>query len=96
VTAATERLGVSRLSLSKALNENGGKRVSQQTGGTKRAQRKSDENAGIGQAFDNQEFIGADSQNRTVDPIITKAQTFPDLPIIINHLTKILHRAIRV
>jgi hypothetical protein len=28
-------------------------------------------NTGIGQALDNSGIIGADSQNRTVDPIIT-------------------------
>ncbi len=50
---------------------NGGKRVLDPAGGTKRAHRKSDENAGIGQALDNSGDIGADSQNRTVDPIIT-------------------------
>jgi hypothetical protein len=33
--------------------------------------RKSDENAGIGQALGKFRLIGADSQNRTVDPIIT-------------------------
>ena len=32
-----------------------------------------DDNAGIGQALDNSGKIGADSQNRTVDPIITKS-----------------------
>jgi integrase len=50
---------------------NGGKRVSDETGGTNRAQRKSDENGGFGETLDNSEVIGADSQNRTVDPIIT-------------------------
>ena len=50
---------------------NGGMRVSEPTGGTKWAQRKSTENTGIGQALDSSGVIGADSQNRTVDPIIT-------------------------
>jgi integrase len=59
--------------LSAAANKigNGGKRVLKQTGGTKRAHPKSDGTAGIGQVFDNSGVNGADSQNRTVDPIIT-------------------------
>lgn len=50
---------------------NGGKRILEPTGGTKRANRNSDDNAGIGLALDSSGVIGAESQNRTVDPVIT-------------------------